>query len=247
MSKHHSTLKFVPALRDFGVIHHNLIGELGYIRGYHVQSERRLANHHLDLVEGRPLTPPSDSPESSWHCYDFRSTLHNEATELVGASSRLLRSGILFCTIALLEGWLTEVGFFCAGLTQCRLTPRDLRQEGLRKMVLYLEGVCGVEVSVSDPRFSEIFAFAKIRNIFSHRGGCVGNPNQLAGELVEITSNPAFCSWEGRRIVLQPGFNEGLLAAAERFGEDIADAVIPWIQRPVQKARSQSSKEVVAP
>ena len=113
-------------------------------------------------------------------------------------------------------------------------------------MLVFLEGVCGVDLSMDDPKFAQILAFGQIKNIFAHHLGSVEKRGQLPAEVAKIVSYPAFCVWSGPVIVLQQAFCLQLLAAAEKFGLEIARSVAPWIQETVKRnalIRAQSQEE----
>jgi hypothetical protein len=234
-----------PHLRDFEAIHHSLTEELAHIREYHAQTEFRLSAEHLELIENRPLFPQASDSEKIWQLFEDIIYVYRGAISLDHAELRLLRTGVLFSTMALLESWLMDVCLFCTSLAPQRLTPRHIRQEGLRKMIVFLEGVCGVDLAMDDPRFAEILAFSQIKNIFAHHLGSVEKRGQLPAEVAKIVSDPALCVWSGSVVVLQQAFCMQLIISTERFGRDIAGAVALWIKETVKRnkvIRAQSQE-----
>lgn len=159
--------------------------------------------------------------------YEFAS---DDFFQLAEAFPQTLRISFFVHCFSLFEHSLNELATDMGKWRGVKISPKDLRDDGIMRSKTFLKNVVLVGFPDSQPIWEEITTLNRIRNYFVHREGCLLEGDNIRVEQYVASSKGALQLVEehaSKRIVIASEvFNQSVLKTLETFNESLFKALL---------------------
>ena len=193
-------------------LYRDIIGmKFDELEAYANSLENYLSNEVKVLEARLKIQTATMSEEQKDAIYDYAS---DDFIHLTESFPQTLRTSLFVHCYSLFEHSLNELAYKMGKLRGIKITPKDLRDDGIMRSKTFLKDVVLIAFPDTHSSWSGITTLNKIRNYFVHREGYLPDGDNKQVEKFVTSPN------SGLRLAEEPG-SKRIVIASEVFNQNV--------------------------